>query len=185
MPSHATETESRREESGQRACCALPGDQEMENAPARKPARPKRQAAEKAGVERRWRSVARREVVAEEKTFGELGMASVNSPAAAAWVGEACRIGAAGGDEEGEWWWWTLSTARGEQGRRGDERARAGGRWAATEVEKKVRRGADGWGPFHAGTHGGTPRRQKWQIVKKLPLSSGKLLSANLRGAFG
>lgn len=60
---------------------ALPGDQEKESAAARKPARPKRrQAAEKAGVERMRRSVARREVVAEEKTFGELGMASANSP---------------------------------------------------------------------------------------------------------
>jgi hypothetical protein len=79
--SHATETESGREESGQRARGALPGDQEKESAAARKPARPKRrQAAEKAGVERMRRSVARREVVAEEKTFGELGMASANSP---------------------------------------------------------------------------------------------------------
>jgi hypothetical protein len=32
------------------------------------------------GVVRMRRSVARREVVAEEKTFGELGMASANSP---------------------------------------------------------------------------------------------------------
>uniref|UniRef100_A0A0E0PYZ2 DUF834 domain-containing protein n=1 Tax=Oryza rufipogon TaxID=4529 RepID=A0A0E0PYZ2_ORYRU len=94
-----------------------------------------------AGVERRRRSAARREVVAKEKTFGELGMASANSLAAAAWIGEARRIGV-GGDEK-EWWWWTLSTARGEWGRRGmGERglvaddglgsARAGGRWAAT-----------------------------------------------------
>uniref|UniRef100_A0A0D9ZI54 Uncharacterized protein n=1 Tax=Oryza glumipatula TaxID=40148 RepID=A0A0D9ZI54_9ORYZ len=113
---------------------------EMESAPARKPARPKRrQAAEKAGVERRRRSVARREVVAEEKTFGELSMASANSPAVAAWVGEARRIGAEG-DEEWEWWWGTLSTARGERGRRGGwasvgwrpTTAQAGGRWAAT-----------------------------------------------------
>uniref|UniRef100_I1QI04 Uncharacterized protein n=1 Tax=Oryza glaberrima TaxID=4538 RepID=I1QI04_ORYGL len=60
----------------------------MESAAARKPARPKRrQEAEKAGVERRQQNVARREVVAKEKTFGELGMASANSPAAAAWVG--------------------------------------------------------------------------------------------------
>ncbi|EEE61752.1 hypothetical protein OsJ_16290 [Oryza sativa Japonica Group] len=72
----------------------------MDSASARKPARPKRRhAAEKAGVERRRRSVARREVVAEEKTFGELGMASANSPAAVAWIGEARRIGV-GGDEK-------------------------------------------------------------------------------------
>ncbi|EEC77889.1 hypothetical protein OsI_17186 [Oryza sativa Indica Group] len=68
----------------------------MESAAVRKPARPKRrQAAEKAGVER---SVERREVVAEEKTFGKLGMASANSPAATAWIGEARQI-EAGGDE--------------------------------------------------------------------------------------
>uniref|UniRef100_A0A0E0AFR4 Sulfotransferase n=1 Tax=Oryza glumipatula TaxID=40148 RepID=A0A0E0AFR4_9ORYZ len=52
-------TESRREVFGQRARGALPGDQEMESASARKPTRPKRrQAAEKAGVERRRRSLA-------------------------------------------------------------------------------------------------------------------------------
>ncbi|EAZ42446.1 hypothetical protein OsJ_27019 [Oryza sativa Japonica Group] len=77
----------------------------MESAAARKPARPKRrQAVEKARVERRPQNMARRKVVAEEKTFSELGMASANSPAAAAWVGEAHWIGA-GGDKEGEWWW--------------------------------------------------------------------------------
>ncbi|BAT15091.1 Os11g0654150 [Oryza sativa Japonica Group] len=78
------------EEFGQRARGVLPGDQEMERAPARKPARPKRrQAAEKAGVERRRRSVAWREVVVEEKTFGELSMASANSLATVVWVGKA------------------------------------------------------------------------------------------------
>nr|BAD03847.1 hypothetical protein [Oryza sativa Japonica Group] len=57
----------------------------MESAAARKPARPKRrQAVEKARVERRPQNMARRKVVAEEKTFSELGMASANSPAAAA-----------------------------------------------------------------------------------------------------
>nr|BAD03709.1 hypothetical protein [Oryza sativa Japonica Group] len=102
------ETESGREESGQRMRSTLPSDQEMESVAARKPTRPKRrQAVEKAGVERRQQNVARREVVAEEKTFGELGMASANSSAAAAWVGEACRIRAEG-DEEEEWCWWTL-----------------------------------------------------------------------------
>ncbi|EAZ06671.1 hypothetical protein OsI_28920 [Oryza sativa Indica Group] len=48
------ETESGREESGQRMRSTLPSDQEMESVAARKPTRPKRrQAVEKAGVERR------------------------------------------------------------------------------------------------------------------------------------
>ena len=77
--SHATETESGREESGQRLRAAG-GEAERVSAAARKPARPKRrQAAEKAGEESSRRSApARREEGAEEakKTFGELSMAA-------------------------------------------------------------------------------------------------------------
>jgi len=71
--SHATETESRREESGQQLRAA---DREVEGvrSAARKPARPKRgQAAEKTGEESSRRSApARREEGVEEakKTLG-------------------------------------------------------------------------------------------------------------------
>ncbi|KAF0908303.1 hypothetical protein E2562_024717 [Oryza meyeriana var. granulata] len=59
--SHATETESGREESRQRPRGASAGAQETEKAAARNPARPKRrQATEKAGVERRRRNVGRK-----------------------------------------------------------------------------------------------------------------------------
>nr|CAB3469557.1 unnamed protein product [Digitaria exilis] len=98
--SQATETESGREESGQRLPEAV-GERERVRAAARKPARPKRrQAAEKPGEESSRRSApARRdEEVAEEakKTFGELGMVGGGLPCGrgagtdaetAAWVG--------------------------------------------------------------------------------------------------
>jgi hypothetical protein len=78
--SHATETESGREESGQRARGAGV-ERESVTAAARKPARPKRRhAKEKAGEERRRRNAParREEEEADEgkKTFGELGMAA-------------------------------------------------------------------------------------------------------------
>lgn len=79
LRSHATETESGREESGHRDRAGAVGEKAT-SAAARKPARPKRkQAAEKAGVDKRRRSApARREeaVAVEKKTFGELGMAA-------------------------------------------------------------------------------------------------------------
>uniref|UniRef100_A0A0E0CUU4 Uncharacterized protein n=1 Tax=Oryza meridionalis TaxID=40149 RepID=A0A0E0CUU4_9ORYZ len=59
-------------------------------------------------------------MVPKEKTFGELGMASVNSPGATAWIGEARRIEAVRDEERetgsgggGRW----VLTARGERGR--------------------------------------------------------------------
>ena len=113
--SHATETESGREESGQRLRAAG-GEAESVSAAARKPARPKRrQAAEKAGEESSRRSApARREEGAEEakKTFGEFGMAAggpagrSSFPARDAGTGGrrdggAGRIGARSGGEGG------------------------------------------------------------------------------------
>jgi hypothetical protein len=84
-------------------------------------------------------------VVAEEKTFGELGMASANSPAAAAWVGEACRIRAEG-DEEEEWCWWTLGVnGAGQAGPAGvGERGPAaddgmGQAWGQREMDRRRR----------------------------------------------
>uniref|UniRef100_J3MBE8 Uncharacterized protein n=1 Tax=Oryza brachyantha TaxID=4533 RepID=J3MBE8_ORYBR len=80
QPQAAGPTRRRRragEESGQRPRGAWDGAQDTESAAARNPARPKRrQATEKAGVERRRRRrELRREEVADEKTLGELGMA--------------------------------------------------------------------------------------------------------------
>jgi hypothetical protein len=75
LRSHATETESGREESGQRDRAGAAGEKAT-RAAVRNPVRPKRrQAAEKAGEEKSRRSVpARREEAAVEKTLGELGM---------------------------------------------------------------------------------------------------------------
>jgi hypothetical protein len=77
LRSHATETESVREESGQRDRAGAAGEKAT-SAAVRNPARPKRrQAVEKAGEEKSRRSApARREeaAVEEKKTLGELGM---------------------------------------------------------------------------------------------------------------
>jgi len=123
--SHATETESGREESGQRLRAAG-GEAERVRAAARKPARPKRrQATEKAGEESNRRSApARREEGVEEakKTFGELGMAAggpagrSSSPARDA--GTGAETAALVGSELGELGSWGRRSGRaGGEGR--------------------------------------------------------------------
>jgi hypothetical protein len=88
LRSHATETESGREESGQRDRAGAAAREKATSAAQRNPARPKRtHAAEKAGVEKSRRSApARREeaVAVEKKTLGELGMAASGGTAPSA-----------------------------------------------------------------------------------------------------
>ena len=95
--SHATETESGREESGQRPRAGyVAGARETVTAATRNPTRPKRrQAVEKAGEVRRRRSEERREAE-EENTLGELGMAAA-APDVLPRVGRASRLRAAPG----------------------------------------------------------------------------------------